>query len=153
MSANSVGSHTLSGLVAKRAELSGQIEALQVRLRKSLIGLEALDATIRLFDPEYNIEAIRPKPTPAIHKAFPGDILRLVLSLLRDKKGPVSTKEITLHVMVARGIDTNNKNDFRLFRQRVGSVLRHHRANGLLRSVPGPDGLTLFWDIGPNRRD
>jgi len=153
MSTEATGSHTLSGLVAKRAEISGEIETLQVRLREALIALEALDATIRLFDPEYNIEAIRPKPMPAIHKAFPGDMLRLVLSLLREAKGPVSTKEITLHVMVARGIDTNNKNDFRLFRQRVGSMLRHHRANGLLRSVPGPDGLTLLWDIGPNQRE
>jgi hypothetical protein len=51
------------------------------------------------------------------------------------------------HVMVARGIDTSDKNAFELFRQRVGSMLRHHRAKGLLRSFPADDGQVLLWDI------
>jgi hypothetical protein len=48
----------------------------------------ALDATIRLFDPDYAVENIRPKPVPAVHKSLPGDSLRMMLALLREAKGP-----------------------------------------------------------------
>jgi hypothetical protein len=51
----------------------------------------------------------------AVYKAFPGDLIRMVLSLLRESEGPLSTKQITLHVMAARGIDTADKQAFELF--------------------------------------
>jgi hypothetical protein len=41
------GSHTLAGPVAKRAEIAGRIEALQIELRELIIALENLDATIQ----------------------------------------------------------------------------------------------------------
>jgi hypothetical protein len=134
------GSHTLAGLVAKRAEIAGRIEALQIEMREMIIALEHLDAAIKLFDPDYAIENIRPKPVPAVYKAFPGDTLRMVLGLLRESKSPLSTKQITLHVMAARGVDTSDKQAFELFRHRVGATLRHHRKKGLIRSFTGDDG-------------
>ena len=150
MSVTSAGSHTLSGLIAKRAEIGGRIETLQIELREAMIALDALDATIKLFDPTYAVETIKPKALPPVYKAFRGDLIRMVLSLLREAKGPLSTKQITLHVMVERGVDTADKGNFDLFRKRVGSMLRHHRAQGLLRSVPGDDGQFMLWEI--NRR-
>ena len=50
-----------AGLVKRRAELSGEIEATHERLRKMVADLEALDATILQFDPSYQVESIRPK--------------------------------------------------------------------------------------------
>jgi len=43
--------HIVSGLVRKRAEIAGQIEASQEALRSLVIDLDNLDATIRLFGP------------------------------------------------------------------------------------------------------
>jgi hypothetical protein len=149
MSTPSTGAHTLAGLVTKRAEISGRIEGIQIELRELMIALDALDATIRLFDPNYQVENIRPKPLPPVHKAFRGDLIRMVLSMLREAKGPLSTKQITLHVMAERGVDTADKSAFDLFRKRVGSMLRHHRANGLIRSVPGDDGQFMLWELVP----
>ena len=105
--------------------------------------------TKRLFDPSYAVENIRPKPVPAAYKAFPGDMIRMVLSMLRESPGPLSTKQITLHVMAARDVDSSNKQDFELFRQRVGSMLRHHRSKGLIRSFAGEDGSFMLWEIAP----
>jgi hypothetical protein len=70
----------------------------------------------------------------------------MVLGLLRESKGPLSTKQITLHVMAARRIDTSDKQAFELFRQRTGARLRHHRAKGLIRSFAGDDGQFMLWD-------
>jgi hypothetical protein len=77
-------------------------------------------------------------------------MIRMVLSLLRESPGPLSTKQITLHVMAARGIDTSDKQAFELFRQRTGSLLRHHREKGLIRSFAGDDGQFMLWEIAPN---
>jgi hypothetical protein len=139
--------NTVAGLVEKRGEIAGRIEALQIEMRELIVALEALDATIRLFDPEYAIENIRPKPVPAVYKAFPGDMIRMVLSLLRESPGPLSTKTITLHVMASRGVETSNKQAFELFRGRVGATLRHYRSKGLIRSFVGQDGQFMLWEI------
>jgi hypothetical protein len=55
------GPHVITALVKRRAELAGQIEATHEALRKMVLDLENLDATIVLFDPDYQVEAIRPK--------------------------------------------------------------------------------------------
>lgn len=51
----------IPALVKRRAELAGQIEATREALRKMVLDLENLDATIQEFDPNYQMEAIRPK--------------------------------------------------------------------------------------------
>ena len=51
--------NTVSGLLAKRAELSKLREALEAEVRKVTCDLDHLDAAIRLFDPETTPAAIR----------------------------------------------------------------------------------------------
>jgi hypothetical protein len=45
----------VSGLVKRRAALAGEIEASHESLRKMVLDLENLDATITQFDPNFNI--------------------------------------------------------------------------------------------------
>lgn len=45
--------HVISALVRKRAELAGDIENAHEALRKMVLDLENLDATLVLFDPGY----------------------------------------------------------------------------------------------------
>ena len=53
--------HVITGLVRKRAELAGDIENTHEHLRKMIHELEHLDATLLLFDPSFEVEAIKPK--------------------------------------------------------------------------------------------
>ena len=53
--------HVLSGLAKRRAELAGEADALRARLAAIATDLGHLDAVIRLFDPDYDLGAIRPK--------------------------------------------------------------------------------------------
>jgi hypothetical protein len=55
--------HVLGGLTRKRAEIAGQIEHTQATLRKLVIDLDAIDAAIRIFDPDADIGAIKAKQT------------------------------------------------------------------------------------------
>jgi hypothetical protein len=54
--------HVLTGLIAKRSEIAGQVEHVQTQLRQLIIDLDNLDATLRIFRPDIDLEEIRPKP-------------------------------------------------------------------------------------------
>jgi len=51
----------VSGLVKRRAELAGDIEKTHEALRKMVLDLENLDATILQFEPDFRVETIKPK--------------------------------------------------------------------------------------------
>jgi hypothetical protein len=138
--------HVLTGLVAKRSEIAGQIEHVQTTLRQLIIDLDNLDATIRIFRPDIDLEEIRPKPFPPRHAAFKGEIMRVVMGALRTSPKPLTTPEITMHVMAERGLNTADPRLLKLVGKRVGSCLRHHRSTGLLRSGKG-SGPYNVWAI------
>ncbi len=73
--------HVLSGLLAKRAEIAGQVEALQDQLRQTLIDMDHVDCTILLFDPDASLDEIKPKPLPPRHHAFKGQVTRAILAM------------------------------------------------------------------------
>ena len=54
-------SHVVSGLVAKRDELAGEVERCRRELHRLADELGHLDATIRLFAPDYDLGRIRPR--------------------------------------------------------------------------------------------
>lgn len=52
-------SHVVSGLVEKRAELAGKIDHYRWEMARLVEEVGHLDATIKLFSPEYNPNSIR----------------------------------------------------------------------------------------------
>jgi hypothetical protein len=66
----------VSHLIAKRSEMAGEIEALQMRVRQMLIDLDALDSTIRVFQPDIDLEEVRPKQLPPRHAGYRGEVAR-----------------------------------------------------------------------------
>src|SRR5205809_5915225 len=51
----------VSGLIKRRAELAGDIERAHEVLRKMVLDLENLDATILQFEPDFKVETIKPR--------------------------------------------------------------------------------------------
>ena len=100
--------HVLSGLIAKRAELAGQIEAMQRDMRELVATIGHIDAAIRVFDPDADIEDIKPKLPPRF-QAFKGEVSRLVLNALRESKKPLPVSDLTLIVAAGRGINPDDK--------------------------------------------
>jgi hypothetical protein len=78
--------HVLTGLIAKRAEIAGQIEHTQDQLRQLVIHLDHIDASIHIFDPSIKLEEIKARPVPPKHHAFHGEVTRIVLTTLRNAK-------------------------------------------------------------------
>ena len=75
--------NTMAGLVEKRAEIAGEIAHTRAKLRQLIIDLDHVDAAIRLFDPNYDVEGIRQKIPSAAHRAIRGDMTRAMLGALR----------------------------------------------------------------------
>ena len=57
----------LSGLIRKRAELAGELEAVHARIPVLVAALNSVDATIRLFSPDLPLDETAPKrPRPRL---------------------------------------------------------------------------------------
>jgi len=83
----------LNGLVKRRAALAGEIEAMHETLRKLVADLENLDATIVQFDPDFQVEAIKPKGfRPPSDWSNRGQMSRIILSVLRQAAEPLTTR-------------------------------------------------------------
>jgi len=143
-------SHVVTGLIAKRAELSGRIENMQNELKQLVTELDHIEASIRIFDPDVDFEAITPRRVPTAHHAMRGEVSRVVLETLRAGR-PMTTTALTDAVMRARGLDVKDSRLHRLIQNRVGACCNHwKRVRGVLKSMPGPGGV-LIWEILPDR--
>ena len=80
-------SHVISGLVAKRAEVAGQITHLDAELRRLRAALEHLDATLIFLDPTIKPAGIRSRRMPHRPPMVP-DLARRVLDLMRAANAP-----------------------------------------------------------------
>ena len=71
--------HLLAGLARKRAEIAGELEALQDRVADLFATLEGLDTAIRLFAPDAELDGIAPRRPPTRLAALPGQTSRVVV--------------------------------------------------------------------------
>lgn len=139
--------YVLTGLVKRRAELTGDIERTHAALRKMVDDLENLDATIRQFAPDYQVEAIRPKAfRPPKDWANRGQMSRIILSILRQATEPLTTRDIALELLVTRALDQSDVRLLRLMTKRVGVALRGQKDNGAVRATQGP-GQFVLWEV------
>lgn len=136
--------HVVTALIAKRAELAGRLESAQAEVRRLIIDLDNVDATLRIFKPEVELDEIRPKPLPPRHAAYKGEVARIVLGTLRASRHPMTTDELAAHVMAERDLNTSDKRLLRTVSKRVGACLRHYRNAGVLQSATGPGGRVMW---------
>ena len=138
--------HVVTALIRKRAEIAGQLEAAQNTARQLIIDLDHVDATLRLYVPDIDLEEIKPKPLPPRHAAFRGEVSRLILEALRVAPEGMTAQALAQHFMAERGMNTADKAMVKLIGKRVGSSLRTMRGKELVRSRRGPDER-LVWIV------
>jgi hypothetical protein len=139
--------HTIAGLVRKRAEIAGQIDSAQTRVRQLMIDLDSVDGVLRLFDPEIDLADIKLKPLPPRHTAYRGEISRSVLTQLRETGLALTTRDITLRVMAEKEMAMNDRKLTLIFQKRVGACLRHLRGRGQVGSDREGFGFNVRWRL------
>lgn len=138
--------YALEALKRKRADMTGEIARCNARLQQLSTDLEHLDATLRLFDPDFVVESVLPKVfQPPASWSKRGEMSRAVLSILRVAKGPLATREIAAMIVDQRGLE-HNKPILDIMTRRVAGVLRDKRERGIVRSIE-ETGLYLQWEI------
>ena len=138
--------YVLTGLVKRRAELSGEGDALRAKLARITTDLGHLDAVIRQFDPEYDMATIRSKRPRSSDAARPEEMSRFVLGVLREAVQPMGTPAIATLLMAERGMDGQDRKLVRNMTKRVGMALGHQEKRGTVRSQPGP-GKMVLWEV------
>jgi hypothetical protein len=98
--------HVVSALRVKRAEISGYIHDLEKRVKTWRARLAHIDATIKIFSPETDPEAIPPRRTYRRSGYFrKGELARLCLDELRKADGqPITTAAIVDGIIKAKGL-------------------------------------------------
>ena len=136
----------LNGLIAKRAEIAGQLEANRRDHLRLLSDLKVVDDTIRLFQPDVDLALVRPKPVPVEHAAEWGEVTAAVYEALRDANAPLTALDLAIMIMRQRQLDTADANLVRLIRRRVGACLAAKRDQGHVVSLP-LRGRRIAWTV------
>jgi hypothetical protein len=123
--------NTVAGLIDKHRQIAGEIEAKRRDLDRLVADLEAVEHTIRLFDPDAQLGRAKPLPSP--HAAFKGEMRRDVMAALRAAQGPLTSLDIAEQIVAARKLDPSTTT---MFRKRVGAALWKLKARGWVEEIP-----------------
>lgn len=131
--------NTISGLLRRRRELTGDMLELLVKVDALAADVEALDRTLRLFDPDIAVETVPAlQQRPKADWARRGQVARKVFEILRSAEKPLSTAEVAFEV---HGNDASS-----LHVKRVRKCLDAQRTRGTIKGLYSDSGL-LLWEL------
>jgi hypothetical protein len=117
--------HVISALRLKRAEISGYIHDLEKWIARQRGNLANLDATIRLFSPGTNPDAIPAKRPYRRTRYFArNELSRLVMDALRLATGPLAAVDIATAIMRGKGAAMDDDAFKAIVTERARGVLR-----------------------------
>lgn len=124
--------HVISALVNKRSELSGLITHYKKELSRLGEEVKILDAAIKLFEPDYELEGIKTKQFKRKNNFFKhGECSRMMLNYLRVATSSLSTQDLTLKVITDKGLELST-NDQKALRMTIYSTLSEQSKKGCL---------------------
>jgi len=137
-------SHVVSGLVAKRGDMAGLIEHHQKAVARLSADLAHLDATIKLFSPDFDLRTVRAKAHRRRSSHFAqGECQRLILEIFREAGGAeLSSRQIAESLVQRKGLEDNIEMIEQMQKTAAG-VLR--RLEGNLIQLTGKAGKAQVW--------
>ena len=138
--------HVMHALTAKRGELVGQMEDRRRELKQLGEELAHLEATMRLFDPQWVVERGPVRRRAKRRQVFRGgECQRLVLEALRDALTRLSNDEVKVNV-VASGVGAITENDASLAQASDAIIIGFNvRADATARKVIQEHELDLHY--------
>ncbi len=125
---------------SQAGDLAGEVERHRRTLDRLGDELRHLDATIRLFAPDYDLGGIRVRRRRHRHQWFkPGECQRLVLEVLRDAPGPLSDQGMTAAVGGRKGLQ-DRPEILASLHKTTQAVLRRLAGKGVARAAGLVDG-------------
>ena len=138
--------HVISALVKKRAELRGDIIHYKQLIATLDKDLQTIDATIKIFDVDYDISSIKPVIKSRNRFFNNGEAKVLVLEVLKSSNLPLSTDKISEIIATNRNLAFENKADKSNFQKSILLALNTCLSNNLVEKV-SKNGLSIVWKI------
>ncbi|MCC6947343.1 MAG: hypothetical protein IT539_06180 [Bradyrhizobiaceae bacterium] len=137
--------HTVSGLLAKRADLFNEAERIRDRLAEIKNDVSALDRVLGTlgYTGDLNAEMPRQKRDVIFGK---GELTRAILDELRGASGPLTSREIAQAIVALGGHDARDRKYVSDLTRRVGKALRQQRDEGIVRSGVDNKG-NVMWSL------
>lgn len=137
--------HTISGLLAKRAELFN--EAIQIRDRQAAIknDISAIDRVLGTLGYTGDLDAAMPRQKREVFFGR-GELTRAVLDELRGAAGPLTSREIAQSVVALGGQDARDRKYVSELTKRVSKALRALREDNVVRSGTDAKG-NVVWSL------
>jgi hypothetical protein len=142
-------SETLTALQEQRLGIMSKIETLKTYLKDTVIQLDHIEATMRLFDPDIDFTKLGARRVLPVDAAAHGEVTRTFLAALVDAGRPLSTAALVERVIMARGMDRTDPAVRKIVSKRIRPSLRYaEEVRGLIRHLPGP-GQMYMWELVP----
>ena len=138
--------NVINGLLRRRQEIADKLELVQTQLRQLILDIDAVDSTLRLFQPGIEIGMVRVKPIPRRHAAERNEASRLIYTVLREAREPLTTRGVALAIMQARGMNTADIAMAETMRLRLATSLRKLRSRGKLVAEK-EGGRNMRWAL------
>ena len=139
--------HVVSGLAAKRSELTGLILACQKKIDQMRVAVDHIDATIKLFSPDYDLRGIKPKACRRRNSYYkPGECQRLVLEIFRDAGGSALSSRLIGDQLIERKGLPMNADMSEQMQKNASAVVKRLETLGTLLPA-GRDGTGRTWKL------
>jgi len=138
--------NVINGLLRRRQEIADKLELAQGQVKQLVLDIDAVDSTLRLFQPDIEIGFVRIKPIPRRHAAGQHESSRLIYAVLREAPEPLTTRALVRAIMEARGMNTADHAMVETMRLRLATSLRKLRNRGKLVSDK-ENGRNMRWAL------
>lgn len=142
-------SHVVSALVAKRSELSGEIDYHLERIKQIKKDLVGIDRSIKVFSPNYDLRTIKGKRKNRKNSFFKngsGEGNRMLLDIIRQAHDSITTNEIADEVINRKGFDREAV-DMKALKASMFMILKRQQKNEIIKQVDGVDDREKAWVI------
>ena len=129
--------YALAALKDMRAGFAGEIIDFKKKIKWREDQIRHIDATIEVFEPDFDVDSVRPKrPRKRVKLFKQGELSRMILDALRRAGKPIKTYDVVTAVMEEMGHGENSRS---ALAQRVRGNLAYHekQANNIIKVGEG----------------
>ena len=141
--------HVVSALAGKRAELLGLIEHHQTHIQRLSISIDQLDATLVLFDRDYDFKKTKSKGIRVVNPWFKqGEVPRLLLGHLGKQNQPLSTTQLTDYLVQLKNMDVAGLKERDRLSKLVFGALKRMEVGQQIKctgKIKGAGGGVMLW--------
>lgn len=140
----------VSALVERRREIMRELVYLQGEARRCEEAIGHIDATIKLVDPAFNLEEVKPKKPVTWDEIFrPGEAPVLALEVLREAQKPLSTIDITKALLAKRDEPDLTRHQFETLNRKISAGLNSKFRQGVIRKAGRVQGSNraVIWEL------